>query len=208
MLFLLISSSSPNSLVAKAPSLFRTLSHFSKTKSTMSSINLKTHAFAGNPIRSKTPKSTDPFSPNSALQSLQTRLIDQQQQQSSSPQFKVLPFRKGRPLAGTVSGQSAPVWHLAWISLPDCHAIFANSGIQLTEETLVYLGSRSEEDVVYWAIDVSAEDKLVPELGSMQFCFVELRTLMVATDWSDDQAMGELAIAGHVSPLNQSHSVH
>jgi len=39
----------------------------------------------------------------------------------------------------------------------------------------------------------------VPEFGSKQLSFVELRTLMVATDWADEQAMGELAIAGHVS---------
>lgn len=69
----------------------------------------------------------------------------------------------------------------------------------LGEDTLVYLGSRSEDDVVYWAIDVSAEGGLVSELGSRRFSFVELRTLMVATDWADDRAMGELAIAGHVS---------
>jgi NAD+ diphosphatase len=28
--------------------------------------------------------------------------------------------------------------------------------------------------------------------------FVDLRTLMVAADWSDKDTMGELAIAGHV----------
>lgn len=79
-----------------------------------------------------------------------------------------------------------------------------NSGAQLSEDSLVYLGSRSEDDVVYWAIDVSSEAGLVPELGSKQFCFVELRTLMVATDWADERAMGELAIAGNVSEkLNQ-----
>lgn len=64
----------------------------------------------------------------------------------------------------------------------------------------MYLGSSAEDDAVYWAIDVSAK---VPELGtSMDLCFVELRTLMVATDWEDLKAMENLAIAGHVSLLS------
>lgn len=83
--------------------------------------------------------------------------------------------------------------------MADCKGFLANSGVQLSGDSLVYLGSRPEEDVVYWAIDVSKEDSVVPELGSKQLCFVELRTLMVATDWADARAMGELAIAGHVS---------
>lgn len=72
-------------------------------------------------------------------------------------------------------------------------------GGQLSAESLVYLGSSAEDDAVYWAIDVSAQSSLVPELGSKEMGFVELRTLMVATDWSDSQAMENLAIAGHVS---------
>ena len=74
-----------------------------------------------------------------------------------------------------------------------------NSGVNLGEESWVFLGSNPDEYVVYWAIDVSEANSLVGELGSRQFCFVELRTLMVATDWIDERAMGELAIAGHVS---------
>ncbi|KAL9443410.1 hypothetical protein AB3S75_016715 [Citrus x aurantiifolia] len=184
------------------------------------SINLQTQAFAGNPIRSKTPKSTDPFSPTSALESLKTRLLDntlhcQPQQHrsslssssSSSPDFKVLPFRKGRPLTYSGPGETAPVWHLGWISLGDCKIFLANSGIELKEEALVYLGSRSEDDVVYWAIDVSDGDSLVSEFGSKQLCFVELRTLMVATDWADQRAMADLAIAGHARALLEWHNV-
>lgn len=96
-------------------------------------------------------------------------------------------------------GETAPVWHLGWISLGDCKIFLANSGIELKEEALVYLGSRSADDVVYWAIDVSDGDSLASEFGSKQLCFVELRTLMVATDWADQRAMADLAIAGHVS---------
>lgn len=83
--------------------------------------------------------------------------------------------------------------------MADCKTLLENSGAELREESLVYLGSRSEDDVVYWAIDVSADSSLVSDLGSRQCCFVELRTLMVATDWADEWAMGELAVAGHVS---------
>ncbi|MFQ6651038.1 hypothetical protein Gotur_022492, partial [Gossypium turneri] len=73
--------------------------------------------------------------------------------------------------------------------------------------SLVYLGSKVEDDVVYWAVDVSGESRLVPESGDKQFCFVELRTLMVATDWSDSIAMGELAIAGHARALLEWHNL-
>lgn len=167
------------------------------------SINLKCHAFAGNPLRSKTPKPGDPFSPTQALEALKTQLLETTLS-PSSPNFKVLPFRKGRPLAsaGVEGSDSPPNWHLGWMSLDHCKGLLDNSGVQLTGELFVYLGSRDEDDVIYWAIDVSGEGSLVPELGSQQFCFVELRTLMVATDWADAQAMGELAIAGHVSTWN------
>ncbi|KAF5749656.1 nudix hydrolase 19 chloroplastic [Tripterygium wilfordii] len=174
---------------------------------TTMSISLHTHAFAGNPIRSKTPKPTDPFSPTSALEILKTRLLDTNHQQTfSPPDFKVLPFRKGRPLASS-SGDTSPNWHLGWISLADCRVFLSECGVQLSVESLVYLGSRAEEDEVYWAIDVSEVSALVSQLGSRKFCFVELRTLMVATDWADERAMGELAIAGHARALLEWHNI-
>ncbi|KAI7988294.1 hypothetical protein LOK49_LG13G00246 [Camellia lanceoleosa] len=98
---------------------------------------------------------------------------------------------------------SAPNWHLGWLSLDDCKVFLENSEVNLSEDSLVYLGSKSEKDVVYWAIDVSEVDSLVNELGSRQLCFVKLRTLMIATDWSDDGAMGDLAVAGHSSGTHQ-----
>ncbi|TYG38730.1 hypothetical protein ES288_D13G247500v1 [Gossypium darwinii] len=183
--------------------------------STMS-INLNAHAFAGNPIRSKTPKAHDPLSPSSAFQSLKTHLLQNPETTSlppppKSPLFKVLPFRKGRPLASSsITGNNdddVPIWHLGWISLPDCKSFLGKCGVDLTEDSLVYLGSKVEDDVVYWAVDVSGESRLVPELGDKQFCFVELRTLMVATDWSDSIAMGELAIAGHARALLEWHNL-
>ncbi|TYH93232.1 hypothetical protein ES332_A13G239200v1 [Gossypium tomentosum] len=180
------------------------------------SINLNAHAFAGNPIRSKTLTAHDPLSPSSAFQSLKTHLLQNPETTSlppppKSPLFKVLPFRKGRPLASSsITGNNdddVPSWHLGWISLPDCKYFLGKCGMDLTEDSLVYLGSKIEDDVVYWAVDVSGESRLVPELGSKQFCFVELRTLMVATDWSDSIAMGELAIAGHARALLEWHNL-
>ncbi|XP_022755113.1 nudix hydrolase 19, chloroplastic-like [Durio zibethinus] len=175
------------------------------------SIKLNSHAFAGNPLRSKTPKRHDPLSSSSAFESLKTHLLQNPENHTplKSPLFKVLPFRRGRPLASSsVTGDDVvPSWHLGWISLPDCKGILGKCGVQLNEESLVYLGSRAEEGVVYWAIDVSEEGGLVPELSSRQLCFVELRTLMVATDWADSLAMGELAVAGHARALLQWHNL-
>ncbi|XP_061345248.1 nudix hydrolase 19, chloroplastic [Gastrolobium bilobum] len=164
------------------------------------SINLQFHAFAGNPLLSKFPISGDPFSPSAALEALNARILDNTRS-SSSPNFKVLLFRNGNPLASSTAGlgDSPPIWHLGWIGLDDLRGILENSGAQLSGDSLVYLGSSAEDDTVYWAIDVSA---MAPELSSnMEFCFVELRTLMVATNWEDLQAMGNLAIAGHAKVL-------
>ncbi|XP_057247366.1 nudix hydrolase 19, chloroplastic isoform X2 [Beta vulgaris subsp. vulgaris] len=172
--------------------------------STMSAINLQTHAFAGNPIKPKTPKSNDAFSPNFALQTLKIHLLSNTHE-PISPAFRVLPFRKGRPLAG--SSGSGSNWHLGWLSLGDCKGLLADSCVKLEENSLVFLGSKSEEDSVFWAIDVSEDDKLVDELGKKYFSFVELRTLMVATDWCDPNAMADLAVAGHARALLEWHGL-
>ncbi|KAK9268778.1 hypothetical protein L1049_000540 [Liquidambar formosana] len=212
MLSVFLSSSSTSLLLSLSKTLsLQTLAltrTHSRLLSTMS-INLQSHAFAGNPLKSKTPKSGDPFSPNSALETLKTQLLESTHQ-PSSPNFKVLPFRKGRPLASSTdsAGDSAPVWHLGWMSFGDCKDLLVNSGVSLTENSFFYLGSLSEDDVVYWAIDVSGDDgSLISELGRRHFCFVELRTLMVATDWADVQTMGELAIAGHARALLEWHNI-
>ncbi|KAG6736802.1 hypothetical protein POTOM_060299 [Populus tomentosa] len=196
-------------LSPKATTFFFTrkaVSHFG-TKTTMST-NLQSHAFAGNPLRSKTPKSTDPLSPPLAFETLKTQLLGNTHQLSSL-NFKVLPFRKGRPLASSSStdGDLGPKWHLGWISLDDCKGLFSGSGDELSGDNMFYLGSRSEDDVVYWAIDVSGENSLVTDSVSKQFCFVELRTLMVATDWADERAMSDLAIAGHAKALLEWHNI-
>lgn len=187
-----ISSSAITTFFAKT-----LLNHNSRSlHRTMTSMS---HAFAGNPIRSKTPKPSDPVSPQSAIQTLKTLLISGQTG-PVSPDFRILPFRKGRPLAGwTTEGLK---WHLGWLSLGECKAYLESSEAgRLGDDAFVYLGCRNvdEDDVVYWAVDVSEVGELVNELGARHFCFVELRTLMVATDWADPTAMGDLSIAGHVS---------
>ncbi|CAK7334794.1 unnamed protein product [Dovyalis caffra] len=171
-------------------------------------VNLQSHAFAGNPLRFKTPKPHDPLSPALALETLKAQLLDDIHQPFSL-NFKVLPYRKGSPLASSTStdGDLGPKWHLGWITLADCKALFSASGVELTGDSMVYLGSSSEQDVVYWAIDVSGENSLATEFVSKQFCFVELRTLMVATDWADERAMADLAVAGHARALMEWHNI-
>ncbi|CAJ1944456.1 unnamed protein product [Sphenostylis stenocarpa] len=171
------------------------------------SIKVQTHAFAGNPLLSKFPLSGHPLPPSAALEALNARIGLGNSHSYPSLSFKVLPFRNGRPLASSEagSGDSPPIWHLGWVGLDDLRGILDNSGVQLSVDSLVYLNSSAEDDAVYWAIDVSAE---VIELRSKTgLRFVELRTLMVATDWSDLQAMGNLAIAGHAKALLEWHNI-
>nr|XP_023891541.1 nudix hydrolase 19, chloroplastic [Quercus suber] len=217
MFFSLLSQASPLFSLSKKVSflhtLTKTLSRLTITKTISTStmaINLKSHAFAGNPLRSKTPKAEDPFAPIPALETLKTQLLDSTTEHHvSPPTFKVLPFRKGRPLASSNGGVGdlVPNWNLGWISLADCKDYLANSGVQLNGDSLVYLGSRPADDVVYWAIDVSDEGGLVTEFATKQLSFVEVRTLMVATDWADSVAMRELAIAGHARALLEWHCI-
>lgn len=96
---------------------------------------------------------------------------------------------------------TTPIWHLGWISLADCKGLLGSCGVDLSEDSLVYLGPKTDEDLVFWAVDVSEENGVVSELGGRKLCFVELRTLMVAADWADQRAMDDLAIAGHVCEL-------
>ncbi|KAK1298204.1 hypothetical protein QJS10_CPB14g01090 [Acorus calamus] len=154
------------------------------------SITLQTHAFAGNPLRSNSDHVRD--SPTSASETLKALLLEGAHDGSSS-NFRVLPFRKGRPLASS----SDSVWRLGWLRWSELGAL----GLpRFDEGSFVYLGPEAEEaGGVCWAIDVSdSVGGSVVEVGSGRFCFVELRTLMVATDWTDETSMGELAIAGHV----------
>lgn len=150
-------------------------------------ILLQAHAFAGNPTRSNRPQSMSPSSAHESLKSL----LAGPPSDVSNLNFKVLVFKNGKPLATSLdqSSDSPPKWRLGW-SPP-------SNFKDLSADSFVYLGEESE--TVYWAIDASNdEDKVSKCAGGDGFCFVELRTLMVATDWADAGSMGELAIAGHV----------
>ncbi|KAI3891998.1 hypothetical protein MKW92_013926 [Papaver armeniacum] len=178
-----------------------------KTMSSSSSSSTQSHAFAGNPLRSKTPKPGDPTSPNSSLLNLKTLILDNDSVFSKN--FKFLPFRKGRPLASSSSNSDSTVWNLGWISLSDCKSIVEKSGNEkkiINEDSFVYLGSRLgkdvEEDFTYWAIDVEnvGGDVWVSELIKKQFCFAELRTLMVATDWGGFERDGRISYCWTFGP--------
>ncbi|KAI4380672.1 hypothetical protein MLD38_006837 [Melastoma candidum] len=178
---------------------------------TTMSISLSSHAFAGNPIRFRTPKPTSQFSPNPTLESLKSRILSgvpgDSLTQFASPDFKVLPFRKGRPLATSGEDEAAgPRWRLRWMGLDECWRFLG----ELSEDRFLYLGWRdkgNDDGVVYWAIDVSKGGEGIANVKEEGWCFVELRTLMVATDWDDQSAMGELAIAGHGRALLEWHGV-
>ncbi|KAK4265101.1 hypothetical protein QN277_026197 [Acacia crassicarpa] len=172
------------------------------------SINLQSHVFAGNPLTSKSSNPANPFSPTTGLETIKARLLGNTQSASSS-NFKVLLFSRGRPLASSVSVSvdSPPIWNLGWIILDDLIGLLESAGVHLNGDQFVYLGSRADDDVAYWATDVSAERNLMPLLRNKQLCFVELRTLMVATDWADLHAMGNLAIAGHARALLEWHNL-
>ncbi|KAL9224002.1 hypothetical protein vseg_000078 [Gypsophila vaccaria] len=167
--------------------------------------NFNHHAFAGNKIKSKTPKSTSPTSPIPAFETLKTHLL-QSPQTLISPNFKFLPFKKGRPLAGSGPDPSkpGPKWHLGWVQFVDCRKYLSDI------DRVVYLGVNPNfgGDVVCWGVEVGGgddDDELINEFGKKSLGFVELRTLMVATDWSDSCAMSDLAVAGHARALLEWH---
>ncbi|KAL8104150.1 hypothetical protein AgCh_028402 [Apium graveolens] len=57
---------------------------------------------------------------------------------------------------------------------------------------------------VYWAIDVSDAGDLENELSSKQVSFVDVMSLMVATDWANQLFMADLAIAGQLDKAASS----
>ncbi len=121
---------------------------------------------------------------------------------------------------------AARVWRLAWQALEDFGERIplsvtssSSSGENPPQmyDQLVYLGEK--ERLAYFAIDVPAcpapnaegrrpgvDGKQLRSLASMfaspsddeRVAFVDARTLMQAANWSDEEAMSELSIAGHV----------
>lgn len=159
------------------------------------SIKLHSHVFAGNPINKFSQNGV--ASPSSVFKTLKDRILNNTL--DLGVKFEVLAFRKGRPLAGSVGDDlKTQNWHLGWLNLSDFRGVLDDSWGNFSENEFVYLGSKPENDVVYWAVDVSEDEGLVNKFGSRQLCFTELRTLMVATDWANQMAMADLAVAGHV----------
>ncbi|KAL8149712.1 nudix hydrolase 19, chloroplastic-like [Apium graveolens] len=176
-------------------------SHFNQIFSKMS-IKLNSHVFAGNPINKF--NKNDAVSASSAFKTLKDRILNRKD--DFGVKFEVLAFRKGRPLSGSVGDDfRTQNWHLGWLNLSDFRGVLEESWRNFSENEFVYLGSKPEKDVVYWAVDVSEEEGLVNKFGSRQLCFTELRTLMVATDWANQMAMADLAIAGHARALLEWH---
>ncbi|KAF0903265.1 hypothetical protein E2562_026552 [Oryza meyeriana var. granulata] len=185
------------------------------------SIHLRAHAFAANPLRGLSASTA--VSPSAAADALRSLLDSGAGADVAQPHLsKILPFRRGRPLARSqdppppppaaapppVSSSPAaaappPVaWRLAW--LPPARVPGVPS------DAFVFLGAHGEEEgkeaAAYWAVDVSeGEGARVGGAGDGS-AFVDLRTLMVATDWRDKDAMGDLAIAGHARALLEWHS--
>lgn len=176
----------------------------------------KHHTFAGNPLigaaaassASVTPDSSDGV--ESTVASLRNLLIDTAEEEAAAGGVRILPFRQGKPLVessfASANSDEGPTWRLAWQSGHKCRRLFEASGLKLGEESLVYLGQRN--GVVYWALDCTDLD-LVSQFGSEEGknAYVELRTLMVATDCSDENAMGELSIAGHARAILEWHGL-
>ncbi|MED6112478.1 Nucleoside diphosphate-linked moiety X motif 19, mitochondrial, variant 2 [Stylosanthes scabra] len=218
-LHLLVSSSSPSQpfsilklhdkLSPQSPSHQSLTISFSQYKPPFPTVTatstMSVHAFAGNPLRSN---SADACSPASALETLEARL-QERTATNHHRHLKVLPFKNGKPLASSAAASgddSRQLWKLGWLDLDDLRVVLGNGGCgELSGGSFVYLGSSTEDDAVYWAIEVSSESGLIGELEKRNLCFVELRTLMVATDCVELRAMGNLAIAGHARALLEWH---
>ncbi|MQM09346.1 hypothetical protein Taro_042216 [Colocasia esculenta] len=172
--------------------------HFNPDPSTafMSSNGTCHHAFSGNPLRRL---HSEASSNASALQSLGALLLGDDGRPPHD--HKVLPFWRGRPLARSSEPEppetSPPKWRLAWL-VPSLLKEFSL-------DSFVYLGSE-DDGVIYWGVDVT--DGVGEGFGAGEWSnFMDVWTLMFATDWRDEVTMGELAVAGHVSACTP-HSSH
>ncbi|KAK3128348.1 hypothetical protein QOZ80_6BG0460360 [Eleusine coracana subsp. coracana] len=169
-------------------------------------IHLRSHVFASNPLRSLSASTA--VTPSAAAEALRSLLDPTAGADADTPPHahlsKVLPFRRGRPLARSPDAppDAVPAWRLAW--LPPSRV----AGVP--PDAFVFLGAHGEGDgkeaAAYWAVDVGEGDAARVGGAGDGSAFVDLRTLMVAADWSDKDAMGELAIAGHARALLEWHS--
>ncbi|KAL6606240.1 hypothetical protein ACP70R_041893 [Stipagrostis hirtigluma subsp. patula] len=169
-------------------------------------IHLRAHAFAANPLRTlPASSSVSPSAAADALRSLLDPAAAAADAAGPHPHHsKILPLRRGRPLARSPDAPpaAAPGWRLAW--LPPSRV----PGVP--PDAFVFLGAHGEGDgkeaAAYWAVEVGEGEGARVGVAGDGSAFVDLRTLMMATDWSDKDAMGELAIAGHARALLEWHS--
>ncbi|CAN6191420.1 unnamed protein product [Urochloa humidicola] len=179
-------------------------------------IHLRAHTFAANPLRGVS-ASTTAVSPSAAAEALRS-LLDPTSPAAAAtgaanpnlPHLsKILPFRRGRPLTRSpdppASSRAPPVWRLAWLPPSRVREVALDAFVFLG----AHAGENGKEAAAYWAVDVSDVEGATVDGGSGDgdgSAFVDLRTLMVATDWSDKDAMGDLAIAGHARALLEWHN--
>uniref|UniRef100_A0A0C9S8M9 NAD(+) diphosphatase n=1 Tax=Wollemia nobilis TaxID=56998 RepID=A0A0C9S8M9_9CONI len=165
----------------------------------MNRVGMKNHAFAGNPLIGAASTSSPTDSGLACVGSLF----------ENAGAHKILPFKQGKPLvlcsASSTGADAAPMWRLAWQSVDECRDLFRSAGLELGEEGLVYLGPR--EGVAHWALDFSETGQQSQSFPEGKYAYVELRTLMVATDWSDENAVAELSIAGHARAILEWHGL-
>ncbi|XP_002977812.2 nudix hydrolase 19, chloroplastic [Selaginella moellendorffii] len=154
------------------------------------------HAFSGNPVIPG--KQAGP-----AAEAILARLAAE-----SSLSLQILPFFQGKALV--VAFESGK-WRLSWQGIEG----IAQSGIvEEISKNMVYLGEK--EGLVYCAIDAtprqprdSSNGRAIAarfeKNGGGEAGFVDLRTLMIAAEWTDEEVMGELSIAGHARALLEWH---
>eukprot|EP00897_Mesotaenium_endlicherianum_P008545 jgi/Mesen1/7719/ME000407S06944 len=185
------------------------------SKSNMVSSN----AFAGNPL---IPAKRDHLTSEGLVE-----LLAEAEQNGAGA--KVLPLLRGQPLITVEKEKSDYKWRLAWQKLEDVGVnrkpldSVAHSGDHGSSEgydKLVYIGESGSAPC--FAIDVAGEgekvdgestgkndtkdmsQKYTSSLGAST-AFADVRTLMVATEWKNGDAMAELAIAGHARALLEWH---
>lgn len=139
---------------------------------------------------------------------------------SSGDSF-ILPVSEGRPLVLSVKQNEEIKWELAWQPLSNL-GLASQSQIKSKEwiplyDQLVYLGEKAScsyfganaqtlKKLMSGENSASAENTLIEffrKLSGQNVAFIDVRTLMVASDWLQEEDMQKVAIAGNV-PIKTS----
>ncbi|KAL5226065.1 hypothetical protein ABZP36_012704 [Zizania latifolia] len=183
------------------------------------SIHLRDHAFAANPLRGiSASTSVSPSAAADALRSLLDTSAGRRSGRRAHSPLQDPPFPP-RPAPGAVPGPSSSSSTTdvlpsrggdSFLVAGASRGSRPRSSPAVPSDAFVFLVAHGEEEgkesAAYWAVDVSeVEGARVGGAGDGS-AFLDLRTLMVATDWRDKDAMGDLAIAGHARALLEWHS--